>query len=207
MAANRLVQARAAGVMVHSDANGSGGADVTVAVPMCQQPAQPQLANLVGCDIATRAIEEFVQAAPGIPWSVDMLDDLLEELEQTGSFRSIRDYKNMHFIIHLVKQGINKSCKRFDTMLEGQITVYYQDELRMTREEKTQRSFSRTTKQSPCTRKGLITILQDIQREVNKIKQRGFCDDCLTNEPPRKKLCVRKLNKCGGCGLNQIYHE
>ena len=90
-------------------------------------------------------------------------------------------------------------------MIEGQIIVRHKDE--PDTHETMMRQFARVTLQHPATRKGLLTVLQEVQREVNDIKRRGFCLKCLADEPPQKKLRLSKMNTCAECGLSQLCHD
>ena len=157
-------------------------------------------------DVAMPAIEEFLQAAPGIPWSAQTFDDLLSDLKQRRSTYSTYDYKNLEFSIHLVVVTFHKKGEEVQ-MIEGQVNVYFKHEVQMDYDRRSSRRFTAVSKQEPLNRKGLTTVLQEVQKIVNDIKRRGFCEDCLASEPPRKMLRLTKLNKCADCGLNQIYHQ
>ena len=161
--------------------------------------ALSQLAQAMGgASFALPAIEEFCEVIPGVPLTPALLDDMLDDLSE-GSHQANFTHKNMRITVYLVgtttKIGRGRA-KGIEKGVLAQVVVFA-----ATPEQSTPAFLRRATENSPRTRDGLKTVLCELVLLVNKIKLRGLCDQCLTAQPPRKRLCLRTTTMCTECAL------
>lgn len=166
--------------------------------------AQPQLAEAMGrAALAMPAIEEYCEFLPGVPFSSELLDDMLEDIKQE-SCMWVFDHKEMQIRVLLMQisttigRGANKYEKK---ELQAQVTVFHVDDHKIDMPHYMISRLQRCTKYHEATRGGLKNCLLEMMALVNKIKLRGLCDRCLVSEPRRKRLRLQSASLCTECAL------
>jgi hypothetical protein len=164
----------------------------------------PQLAEVLSDHAA--AVQEFCNMAPGIPWTNQTLDDMLDNLDKKGtpSEQSNTLYLQSRFDatingiklieVRIMRQGrkVKKTWKRCINA-----AVYYEwDRGVMSIGPDYDKDFD-------FDRKGLKDAISFVQEKVQNIKRRGLCNTCLTAERPRKRLRVGDTGLCSTCLLQK----
>ena len=154
----------------------------------------PQLARKLS-NHAT-AVQEFCNMAPGIPWTNQMLDDMLESLTAEGIV-------SMRVDMTPPVNGLTSIC---GTLLICEAKVKKAIIARATFDwqavdipEKGQIH----EKRFDFDRKGLKDAICFVQQKAQNIKRRGLCETCLTAERPRKRLRVGDTGLCTKCLLQK----
>ena len=158
----------------------------------------PQLAEVLS-DNAT-AVQEFCNMASGIPWTNQILDDMMESLTAEGMV-------SMRVDMTPPVNGLTSIC---GTLLLCEAKV---------KKPATQNIIARVTfdwhavdipekgqiheKRFDFDRKGFKDAICFVQQRVQNIKRRGLCDTCLTAERPRKRLRVGDTGLCTKCLLQK----
>ena len=157
----------------------------------------PQLTHILG-DLASN-VSEFSELAPGIPASKEVYEDMYHYLKRqdicsdTTSTAGFRVEAN---ILRTVK-------KRVTTSLHAQVECYsgvkdagppsYRYEIGTTV----------ACEEFPFTVAGTRAAMDFLAEESNRAKRRGFCSDCLTHTPPRKRLRIAGTSVCAKCVLTK----
>ena len=147
------------------------------------------------------AVQDFCNMAPGIPWTNQMLDDMLETLEQTNLSSNIELTPPVH---GLTKIGayIFRDQRKVKKEMKSEIraTVHYYCGHDGPNGFEIPNTFE---KMFDCDRAGLKDAICYLQRHVQNVKRRGLCKTCLTAERPTKRLRVSDTNLCGSCLLQK----
>ena len=160
----------------------------------------PQLAHILG-DSASN-VSEFSELAPGIPASMEMFEDMFHTLKRqhicmdrpsTAGFRVeasiLRSVKNVK------KQVITSLIAEVDCysgVKDAGHPNYRYDSATTT-----------ACEEFPFTVAGTRAAMDFLTEESNRAKRRGFCSDCLAQEPPKKRLRIAGTKVCGVCVLTK----
>ena len=153
----------------------------------------PQLATVLGAHAPS--VAELCFAAPGTPWTSQLLDDLLADLRRehamiadcVGNGSCVRAYIQMSS--H--KAGRRQPIKH---LLEAQVLAKRStDEIPIYR----WRVFPAPSQ--PVDRAGLRRQMEWCQQTASGVFRRGFCDRCYDKNPPAKRLKVTGTQECHYC--------
>lgn len=145
------------------------------------------------------AVQEFFNMAPGIPWTNQILDDMLETL---GNQKLVCMFNKMTPPVHGLTQ--------FTTYL-----VTKEEKVKKTTKRQIEASVQYETtkiifdvgqiyeKRFDFDRKSLKDALCFMQQTVQNIKRRGVCETCNTGERPKKRLCVADTGLCSSCLIHK----
>ena len=168
-------------------------------------------------DIVASSVASFCEMAPGVPYSQQLLDDILEGLQVTHEiyisaqhlwgdyyFNSL-DTPGFAFIdvrLFCIKRKAKGATKQ---SLEAQVTfkaggindappnVSFQYE---------NATFA-GCKEFPFDREGLKAAIEYLQMIVQNLKRCGLCAQCLAMARPVKRLRVGQSGLCGSCLLGR----
>ena len=132
------------------------------------------------------AIQEFCNMAPGIPWSNQILDDMLETLEvlEVVSMRTETPGNGLTAISGSLFRARTRKKKTFFAMVSFDFGGIQEKEFQF-------------------DRKGLKEAICFMQQKVQNIKRRGLCEPCNTGEHPKKRLRVGDTGLCASCLLQK----
>ena len=157
----------------------------------------PQLACKLSDHAA--AVQEFCNMAPEIPWTNQMLDDMLDSLNETVGVSTemqmtppVHGLTKIHAQIMVFSWKLKKKVKR-DIRA---IVSYYGG----------MRGFeipNNLEKNFDFDRAGLRNAICFLQKHTQNVKRRGLCEACLTGERPTKRLRVSDTNLCSHCLLKK----
>ena len=163
----------------------------------------PQLERTVP-EPAAASIGKFSEMAPGIPWSNQTLDDMLETLR--------RSHINTKVVLSPPLTGIT----RIESDLFTQRTKKeWKSEIFAVVDYYCGRGSSpgypehpaHLNKTFPMDRTGLKQAIEYLQSNVQNVKRRGLCETCLAEEPPMKRLRVGGNAFCSKCVLQKAVFE
>ena len=150
----------------------------------------PQLANALG-DAASN-VAELCFMAPGIPWSAQMLDDMLADFHRGGEMTTgciSGDFCIRAAII--LKTTRKRPC--------GESLVAYIQAKRSSDPQPIVHAKVYDAAGQPFDRAGLRKQIEWCQQTANDILRRGYCGRCYHGEPPAKRLRVSGTQACGRC--------
>lgn len=163
----------------------------------------PQLCRRLG-DAAPH-VAGFCEMAPGIPWSAEILDDMLGGTDLEHKYWQLDSGREDGMKIQLRCDVDTRKVKK-QTLKE----IVTRVETRMPRE---RRPSLFAVKAFPFDRAGLRRAIEFTQGVVNKLKQKGFCPCWETYTPPpdldipaTKRICVGKTGRCVCC-IMKLAHE
>jgi hypothetical protein len=55
----------------------------------------------------------------------------------------------------------------------------------------------------PFTTAGTKAAIEHLKAQVNYVVRRGLCQDCLTAEPPAKRIRIQGAGVCADCMLKK----
>ena len=160
----------------------------------------PQLAEVLS--VQASAVQEFCNMASGIPWTNQMLDDMLETMAIKSCWQVYSDMSPpMNGIVvnfDIKEEKIGKTVKKFIVPEIGcwgggsgaqTPAIYHGDGL--------------FTKRFAFDRQGLKQAIEFAQEKTQNMKRRGLCETCLTSERPAKRLRVGNTGLCTKCLLHK----
>ena len=142
-------------------------------------------------------IEEFV------PWSDELLNDMLYSLETQGSCICSERFDPPHKCIGQISVSIIR-CDRMkkgtiESHLEATVMIYKRNRAV---DDNTPYEHPQTyNRMCPFDRRGLKEALEYVRDTVKMIKRRGLCPVCVAENPPAKRLRLSDTNRCGSCFL------
>ena len=156
----------------------------------------PQLAAALG-DNAAR-VADMCFLAPGVPWSNQLLDDILADLRYSGSITFLSERGGVVARVMLMAQVqlATRRRPRTETLLA---TIY----TRRSADAAAQMSLYRDLPDQSFNRAGLRKMIEWCQENVNNVHRRGFCNPCLDGQRPAKRLRVSGSQVCSTCLLGQ----
>ena len=156
----------------------------------------PQLAAALG-DNAAR-VADMCFLAPGVPWSNQLLDDILADLRYSGSITFLSERGGVVARVMLMAQVqlATRRRPRTETLLA---TIY----TRRSTDAAAQMSLYRDLPDQSFNRAGLRKMIEWCQENVNNVHRRGFCNPCLDGQRPAKRLRVSGSQVCSTCLLGQ----
>ena len=160
----------------------------------------PQLACKLSDHAA--AVQDFCNLAQGIPWTNQMLDDMLETLAIKPYWQVYSDMlPPMDGIVanfDIKEEKIGKTVKKnivvqvgcfCGVSIAGTPAIYKGDGV--------------FEKRFAFDRQGLKQAIEFAQEKAQNIKRRGLCETCLKRERPAKRLRVGDTGLCTTCLLHK----
>ena len=161
------------------------------APPLATMAAQMQLASVLPVGIAD-VVNGMCEAAPGIPWSDAMLEDMLRDVKVFKIDGPEKDlgHCTVRGRLEYTKRGKKEELYGSVEVTQGdRDVVYLRPHLRY-----------------PATVVGMRKVLEWLQQEVATIQRRGWCDHCEVGRPttPIKRLRVQGTDACSRCVLARL---
>ena len=148
------------------------------------------------------AVQEFCNMAPGVAWSNQMLDDMLDSLSECSvrtDMKMTPPVQGLTLISVALFRDYRK-VKKDVFQREIRAVVSYYGGLKGSRGLEIPNTVEKTF---GFDRAGLKDAICFLQRQVQNLKRRGLCQTCLTDERPTKRLRVSDTNLCSHCLLNK----
>ena len=146
------------------------------------------------------AVQEFCNMAPGIPWTNQILDDMLDTLRKEKLIlvqnKIIQPVNGLRLLkAHLMTKEIKvkKTTKQYicaTVSYDKQYPYYDMGQI--------------YDKLFDFDRRGLKDAICFMQQTVQNIKRRGVCETCNTGERPKKRLCVADTGLCSSCLIHKV---
>jgi len=164
-------------------------------IPAVQPPQlPPQLAEMLPGPAALSA-SRFCELAPGIPFSAEVLDDILNAgvtecvALPTGFANGMNILVGYHVFDHRVVKSVRvkQISATVKTYLAGNVSELF------------------VGKTFPHDRSGLRHAIEFTQRSVNNLKRKGFCP-CWEIDQDVKRICIAKTGRCAKC-IVKVAHE
>ena len=166
----------------------------------------PQLAQTLP-EPAAEMVSQLCEMAPGIPWSNQILDDMMETLKNNATSSKLALSPPVDGITTIeadlfcdyqrVKKGKTEICGI-------RAVVHYYCGRQNQHGSEHPGTFA---KSFPMDRTGLKMAIEFLQASVQNVKRRGYCETCLTSEPPLKRLRVGGSGSCSSCVLQKAVFE
>ena len=160
--------------------------------------AQRQLASVMPAEVANH-VNAMCEAAPGIPWSDAMLEDMLVDLKDR--VMSLRVIDLGHCRVQCELEHVRR-CKR-EVILAGVSTEFTDPD--------SFRGIIPFIPPQPYTIVGLRRQLECLQKHVAMIHRRGWCEHCAgfpayrtNSDRPFKRLKVQGTDACSICAMSRI---
>ena len=153
----------------------------------------PQLATVLGAHAPS--VAELCFAAPGTPWTSQLLDDLLADLRSNSAVLAecVANGICVRADVHLCSYNAGRK-QPIKHVLEAHVYAKRStDEIPLCQ----WRFFSAPSQ--PVDRAGLRKQMEWCQQTAGGVFRRGFCDRCYDNNPPAKRLKVGGTQECGYC--------
>ena len=150
-------------------------------------------------ETAAAALSQFCEMAPGIPWSNQILDDMLETLKSNSySIPSKLALSPPVDGITKIEANLIRAGQRVKKEWKAEVRamVHYYCGRQNQHGYEHSGSFEKTF---PMDRTGLKKAIEFLQETVQNVKRRGLCETCLASDPPRKRLRVGAAGLCTTC--------
>ena len=156
---------------------------------------------------AAASVGQLCEMAPDIPWTNQILDDILESLKGDPLYISVaRPVSSL--VDGITKFDAFLICERHKVKKEMKMEIrafvrYYcgrQDRHGYEQPTDFEEFF-------PMDRTGVKKAIEFLQASVQNVKRRGLCQTCLTSEPPLKRLRVGGSGFCSSCVLQKAVFE
>ncbi len=164
----------------------------------------PQLDNVLPGP-ALLSVNEMCEMMPGIPWSNQILDDLLDTLGDYNIFPEINFLPPVNGITK-IEVGLFRQRMKVKGGWKMEIDArvsYYCGHLNQHGHE----CPGQKEKIFPMDRTGVKAAIEFLQTSVQDIKRRGLCEPCRTLELPVKRLLVGSTGLCGTCLMKEVALE
>ena len=139
-------------------------------------------------------IEEF------LPWSDQLLDDMLHTLKEDGMQVSVQrfnpPYKSIGKIAVFLSRGMDQ-VKRGTYVARVRAAV----SIKKNWDDNLLEMGETYSKMCSFDRAGMKEALEYVRDTVKMIKRRGLCPVCVAENPPAKRLRLSDTNRCGSCFL------
>lgn len=163
----------------------------------------PQLCQALG-DAAPK-VAEFCEMAPGVPWSAELLDDMLSGSDLYYRFWRLKSGRADGMEIHMSYEvATRKANKQQIKEIRTRILT------KMPREGMT---CGFACREFPFDRAGLRHAIEFTQSAVNKLRRKGVCPCWEDYTPPLgydmpapKRICVGTTGRCVDCIL-ELAHK
>ena len=161
------------------------------APPLANMAAQMQLASVLPVGIAD-VVNGMCEAAPGIPWSDAMLEDMLRDVKVCDIDGPEKDLGHCTVLCQL-----EYTKRRTKEELYGRVRVTAGGRRYM---------YQYQPYPQPATVVGMRKVLEWLQQEVATIQRRGWCEHCEVGRPtaPIKRLRVQGTDACSRCVLARL---
>jgi hypothetical protein len=154
---------------------------------------------------ALLSVNEMCEMMPGIPWTNQILDDLVDTLRDTNIFQ-VNNLSPPVGGITAITVGLYHERTRVKGKRKMEISarVFYYCSAQSHRGHE-----NPATKVTifPLDRTGVKAAIEFLQATVQNIKRRGMCEPCRTLEPPVKRLRVGNSGLCASCLVKKIALE
>ena len=145
--------------------------------------------------------------APGIPWSNQILNDMLETLKDNRISSKLTLSPPVDGITTIEADLFcdYQRVKKGKTEIRGiRAVVHYYCGRQNQHGFEHPGSFAKTF---PMDRTGIKMAIEFLQESVQNVKRRGLCETCLTSESPMKRLRVGGSGFCSSCVLQKAAFE
>ena len=161
------------------------------APPLATMAAQMQLASVLPVGIAD-VVNGMCEAAPGIPWSDAMLEDMLRDVKVCDIDGPEKDLG--HCTVSCLLEHFKRGKKE---ELVGRVMVSAGERRYI---------YNYQPYPQPATVVGMRKVLEWLQQEVAMIQRRGWCEHCEVGRPtaPIKRLRVQGTDACSRCVLARL---
>ena len=162
------------------------------APPLANMAAQMQLASVLPGGIAD-VVNGMCEAAPGIPWSDAMLEDMLRDAKVCYIDGPEKDLGHCTVLCQL-----EYTKRRTKEELYGRVRVTAGGRRYM---------YQYQPCPQPATVVGMRKVLEWLQQEVATIKRRAFCEHCTEERSwarPLKRLRVQGTDACSRCLVGRL---
>jgi hypothetical protein len=151
----------------------------------------PQLEQTLP-ETAAASVSQFCEMAPGIPWSNQTLDDMVETLKENSvlsktTWGSASINASIFRFFKMVKKEEKVELKAHVSYCSGHRVNGYE----------TAELFAE--KKFPLDRNGVKESIEFLQKGVQNLKRRGMCEPCLALERPVKRIRVGETGLCASC--------
>ncbi len=161
----------------------------------------PQLDNVLPGP-ALLSVNAMCEMAPGIPWSNQILDDLMDTLSNSNIFQGINLSPSVGGITRLDVGLFHQRTKvKGKWKMEISARVYYYCSNQHQRGHESPQS---KVTIFPLERTGVKAAIEFLQATVQNIKRRGLCEPCRTLEPPMKRLRIGSSGLCATCLVKKV---
>ena len=160
----------------------------------------PQLACKLSDHAA--AVQDFCNMAPGVAWTNQMLDDMLEGFAESSVHTEMTFTPPVRGLTKISVWLIKTQRKVKKDVMKNEIraTVHYYCGRNGPFGSEDSNNLSKLV---DFDRAGLKDAICFLQRQVQNVKRRGLCEKCLTGERPSKRLRVADTNLCSNCLMNK----
>jgi hypothetical protein len=163
---------------------------------------------------AAASVSQLCEMAPGIPWTNQILDDMVEALKDQPCIPS-------QLTLSLPVNGIMSSpvggITKFEAFLfcaRRKVKKEMKTEIRAVvnyycgvQNQHGIQCPARFEKTFPMDRTGIKKAIEFLQASVQNLKRKGLCETCMTREPPLKCLRVGGSGFCSSCVLQKALFE
>ena len=161
-----------------------------------------QLSQMLG-DAAPK-VADFTELLPGVPWTKQLMEDLSYQLRNHGRFEVVlTTIPGFAKIVALLAHCTRKRTKEEQCELHAEVLCYrgVADYPRF-----------RPPMEAPCathfetfpdTPMGAKDAFELLKSSVQYLSRRGFCEGCLQQEPPKKRIRLQSCDVCGECLLKR----
>ena len=161
----------------------------------------PQLVQMLP-ESAAASVSPFCEMAPGIPWSNQIFDDMVETLKNQNCISSklalsppVDGITKIEADLFCDRQKVKKEWK---TEILAAVRYYCGLQNRQGYE-----CPGGSEKTFPMDRTGVKKAIEFLQASVQNVKRRELRETCLTSEPPMKRLRVGGSSFCSSCVLQK----
>ena len=154
---------------------------------------------------ALLSVNEMCEMAPGIPWSNQILDDLLDTLSVNNPFvPEIKLSPPINGITRIQAGIFRERTKKVKGVWQCRImatVLYYSTDI------PNEHPAEMGQKHFPMDRMGMKAAFEFLRTTVQNIKRRGLCEPCHARERPMKRLRVDGTGLCFTCLLKKAALE
>ena len=161
-----------------------------------------QLSQMLG-DAAPK-VADFTELLSGVPWTKQLMEDLSYQLRNHGRFEVVlTTIPGFAKIVALLAHCTRKRTKEEQCELHAEVLCYrgvtYYPRGRPSVEDPCVAHFETF----PDTPMGVKDAFEFLKSSVQYLSRRGFCDSCLQQERPKKRIRLQSCDVCGECLLKR----
>ena len=156
------------------------------------------------CADAAPKVADFTELLPGVPWTKQLMEDLSYQLRNHGRFEVVlTTIPGFAKIVALLAHCTRKRTKEEQCELHAEVLCYrgvtYYPRGRPSVEDPCVTHFETF----PDTPMGVKDAFEFLKSSVQYLSRRGFCDSCLQQERPKRRIRLQSCNVCGACLLKR----